>query len=264
MAKGGNGSSRRMTAVVEGYEVLQALHRELDGAQRDVEAATGGRPICVSGCGKCCETTVPSAMGIEVNYVISHLPTLPKEVKQRALGWMAHQHKGLKLHEKIKGRPYRQDEQAALAEDQRTLEASGCPFLAPDKSCMIHEVRPLVCRGYGVTLSADAFCPRPLHPSETAERRMGIAPNGPRGKRIQGLKRLLQDHLRKQAPDLGIRSWLPGLVARELDKEGLLALQQEGQIADIKLASSNRAPRLWRDQPEEDTIPLMEVAAGGP
>lgn len=264
MADGGNGSSRRMTAVVEGYEVLEALHRELDGAQRDVEQATGGRPICVTGCGKCCETTVPSAMGIEVNYVISHLPMLPKEVKQRALGWMAHQHKGLKLHEKIKGRPYRQDEQAELADDQRTLEASGCPFLADDKSCMIHEVRPLVCRGYGVTLAADAYCPRPLHPSETDERRMGVAPKGPRGTRIQQLKALLIRHLRKEAPDLTARSWLPGLMARELDKPGLLALQQAGQIADIKLAMSDQAPRLWRDQGDEDTIPLMEVPAGRP
>lgn len=262
MATSGNGSARRTTVVLEGYKVLEALHRELDGAQRDVEAATGGRPICVSNCGKCCERVVPGAMGIEVNYILSHLLTLPKEVRQRAIGWMAHQHKGLKLHEKIKGRPYRQEEQAELAEDQRTLEASGCPFLAPDKSCMIHEVRPLVCRGYGVTLSADAYCPRPLHPTETTERRMGVAASGPRGTRIQALKGLLIKHLQKEAPDLLTRSWLPGLMARELDRAELLALQKEGKVADIKLAMSTRAPRLWRDQPEEDTIPLMEVAHG--
>lgn len=262
MTKSETGSNRRMTAVVEGYQVLEALHQELDAAQRDVEAATGGRPICVANCGKCCENTVPGAMGIEVNYLLSHLAVLPKskEIRDRALGWMAQPHPGLKLHEKIKGRPYRQEEQAELAEDQHTLQKGGCPFLAADKTCMVHAVRPLVCRGYGVTLSADSFCPRPLDPTETPERRKAIAPNGPRGTRIQGLKTLLTKHLQKNAPDLLARSWLPGLIARELDKEGLLALQKEGKIADIKLAMSTQAPRLWRDQPEEDTIPLMEVA----
>ena len=254
----------RSVAMVEGFQLLEALHHELDAGQRELEQATGGRPICVSQCGKCCERTVPVATGIEVKYLLSQLPRFgAKNVKERALGWLVQNHEGLGLHNKIRGRPYRSEERAQLADDQRILSKAGCPFLAEDKSCTVHEARPLSCRSYGVTLAADAYCPRPLHPSETTERRMGVAPAGPRGKRIQAAKGRLLQHLKRSPPDLGASSWLPGLIARDLARQEVLSLQSEDRIADIKLAMTARAPRLWRDEEEKtiDTIPLQEVSA---
>lgn len=247
---------------MEAYRLLETLHRELDEGQREVEAAAGGRPICVANCGKCCEQNVPVAMGIEASYLLSSVGQINlKAVRERALGWMTQRHPGVKLYEKIRGRAYQQEERAELAEDQRSVRQGGCPFLAADKSCTVHAVRPLICRSYGVTLAADAFCPRPLHPTETAETRLGIAPGTPRGKRIQALKARLARHLKANAPDLLPTSWLPGLVARDMDKEELLALQREGGVADIKLAMRSDPPRLWRDEgaPAIETIPLTEV-----
>jgi len=257
----GNGDgTRRVGVLLEAYRLLEGLHRELDAGQRELEIATGGRPLCVTNCGDCCVRSVPVAIAIEATYVLSHQPYLPmRDIRQRALGWMGEHHPNLKLYEKIRGRPYRQEERAQLADDQATLEKTGCPFLARDKTCILHSLRPLVCRGYGVTWAADSYCPRPLHSTETSERRMGLGPSGPRGKRIQKLKGHLLAHLRTNAPDLLSCSWFPGLLAKEMGKEEVLALQREGKVADIKLAMGYRAPRLWRDEAAEEIAPL-EVA----
>ena len=238
---------------MQAFGLLEALHRELYLAERELEFATGGRQLSVTNCGKCCQENVPMAMEIEVMYLLSHLQPLPKEVRERAIRWVGENHNGLQLYDGIRGRVYHDEERAQLDEDAQVLAKTVCPFLTTDKQCMVRSHKPLVCRAYGVTLAPD--------PPETAETRMGISAGGPRGKRIQRLKAQLIDHLRRHAPDLLATSWFPGLLARALDKDSLLALQREGKVADIKLAMINHTPSLWRDESEQDTLPLTEVAA---
>lgn len=255
-----DGGGQIMT-LLEGYSLLERLYRALEEGERELEQARGGRPICVSACGLCCQRIVPMAMVIEVKYILSHLHMLPgPEIKARALGWMAERHPGLILWEKVRGRPYRDEERRLLVDDQHTLERTACPFLTADKLCLLYRVRPLVCRAYGVTLPQDPWCPRPLHITETAERRMGVGPSGPLGKAIIKLKGALVGRLRQAgATNLLVSSWLPGLLARDLAREELISLQSEGKVADIKLALASVIPRLWTEEQDTPVIPVHEV-----
>lgn len=253
--------------LITGFTLLEELHRELDGARADVEQAVGGRPLCVQNCGKCCETNVPQATAIEAKYLFSQASLMPRsrDIRRRALGWIAEQHPNLRLHNKVVGRRYTAEEQRELYDDNKKIEHTGCPFLAPDKSCMVYEARPLVCRGYGATWAADPWCPRPLAPTETPERRMGIRPGGPRGQQLQRIRKALMVFLSQRAPEMLASSWFPTLVAREQDRDEVIALHREGKVADIKLAMGMRQPPIWHDDPETapETIPLMEVATNG-
>ncbi|KKL90464.1 hypothetical protein LCGC14_1904420 [marine sediment metagenome] len=264
----GQHSEAKMQVLLGSFVLLDRLHSRLDRARRSVEIGTGGRPICITNCGVCCQRTVPAATQLEAEYVVSLLPLLHgTEVRARALGWMVERHPGLQFWDKVHGRAYQAEEQRLLADDQQALERTRCPFLTVGQECMIYSARPLVCRAYGVTMAQDPECPRPLAPSETTRRRVGLGASGPLAKELLKIKGALVGQVKAQrAQSLLLTSWLPGLVALAVARDELIALRAEGLVADVKLALTTSTPRLWADEPQDTApasagvIPVRELA----
>jgi len=145
-------------------ELLPALRRSTDTivgiAQERVESA-GEQVSCRKGCDACCRQMVPLAPA-EVFALAAYLDGLAPAKAAAVLERFdqaveALEEKG--LAEALRNR------QGLSAAEMQALDRAyfaaqiACPFLE-DRACSIHEVRPLVCREYGVTSAAE-FCVQP-------------------------------------------------------------------------------------------------------
>ncbi|MDP2663506.1 MAG: hypothetical protein Q8R28_22555, partial [Dehalococcoidia bacterium] len=101
-----------------------------------------GVPICMAGCGKCCEVTTVLALDVESAFAMSWLAGQGAQIREGILslckGWLIDKDPGLTLY----GGKIR-DAQRLHAEVQYLLFKRPCPFLTQDKRCAIHDARPL-------------------------------------------------------------------------------------------------------------------------
>jgi Fe-S-cluster containining protein len=139
-------------------ELLPALRRLTDTivgiAQQRVESA-GEQVSCRKGCDACCRQMVPLALAAFLDGLAPAKAAAVLERFDQAVE--ALEEKG--LVEALRNR------QGLSAAEMQALDRAyfaaqiACPFLE-DRACSIHEVRPLVCREYGVTSAAE-FCVQP-------------------------------------------------------------------------------------------------------
>lgn len=153
---------------------LHKAYRLVAKGQKRLEQEFG-TPICVPNCGICCETTCPSASGLEGKYAAEWLskqkPEFYEEVIKRCEAWLVKDEEYIKLFGGIGTTRL-----TAEGIDRINLEAAflvmktSCPFLTEDKRCLIHLARPLVCRLYGITRIPGPACQRPYGKKENKER----------------------------------------------------------------------------------------------
>jgi Fe-S-cluster containining protein len=189
--------------VMGGYIRLEQVYLAQDEARAELEVATG-KPICVSGCGRCCEGMTPISTRLEALYTLSHMSLLPSytDLKARAERWMTDGPKNLRPEQ---------------------LTKAPCPFLGDDKDCTIYEFRPLACRKYGVTGNADPFFTRHLHYTESDTNRMYISRDTPLGSKIRHLVNNVTTWIRERNPVMAQVGFFPALIAQELVAKDKLA-----------------------------------------
>lgn len=172
-------------STLQALRSIEVTYRAFDTAEK-VLTETIGVPICMSGCGKCCDVTTPLGWEFEARFLISYLMGSESENLSKILsicdGWLL-ERDGLSTfgwkNELSK------DQQAKLSpEIDKVLLASPCPFLTVDKLCMVHKARFLICRAYGVTRMTSRICNRPLSPIEDQDTKAHIGPFGPVGNRV--------------------------------------------------------------------------------
>jgi len=119
---------------------LQDLCRRADAEFERGRKVHGSRILCAAGCSSCCsqffQITEPEAARISL-----HLATLPATEQQR-------------LRERA--REYLPQREALMPAEQwgatRTDGDLPCPALTDDGACSIYEVRPVMCRKFGVPI----------------------------------------------------------------------------------------------------------------
>lgn len=226
----------RTSALLQSYRLLEAMHKALEQGQAELERNIGW-PVCIEGCGKCCQHHTPVALNVETAYIMSTLAILPgmrDKLLQKSFDWLTHEHAGVSLYNKVRGIPKDQDIIKQLEHERAVITTTQCPFL-DGTECLIHGARPITCRAYGVTLMPDEWCPRHLHYTETSTRRMIVGYDTKLGGQLASLMQKLAN-----TSPIG---FLPTMIARELDLSKLQALVPS--IADAKLGVGRGIPRLF-------------------
>jgi len=248
--------------MVQSFIKLEQVHRRLDDAAATVEQATG-RPICIEHCGKCCETHVPFAMDIEAHYLLGTMVGSPKwqDIKTRAFQWLIQKEPATLSFSRAQGRNLTDEEKTHIAWELEAVQSRPCPFLADDKSCLVHEARPLVCRAYGATAVADAWCPRPLAPNETPERRRIVTRLGNLGQAIKGAYQDLVNWTGQTSSDLLGVSFFPSLIARQTSREELRQQVNQDMVPNVKAVHLRREHDLFLHQDPDGDDPRGLVIA---
>lgn len=233
----------RATAIIQSSLALDEIHQALDDGAHELETYNG-HSLCVPNCGLCCTRMTPMVMGVEVANIVSYLGGEDKfrEKVERSLNWVSEDHSHLPG--------------VSLAEDVGILASGRCPFLDPNLECSIYEVRPLTCRGYGVTLPADEWCPRPLHFSESSRTRNIIGADTVLGRTINAMIFSLKFIVSKAAPDLTTFGFLPTMIAKAMARDEFTSLLEGGKINKVKLTEFNSSPGLFVDP---DRINVIQV-----
>lgn len=197
-------TEKESSDVMVGFLKLEQVYSAMDLARAELERSTGA-PICVEGCGKCCESMTPTASRLEAAYALANMSFLPSymDIKARALRWMTDE------------RP---------SQDYQALKSNPCSFLSDDKLCTIYEMRPLACRSYGVTTFAQADCPRPLHYTESDTNRMYIDESGPMGRAIKAKVQDMIRWIKDRNPIMSQVGFFPALIAQEMTPKAELAI----------------------------------------
>jgi len=219
------------------YRGLRQVWDLLAEAQREVERQNGGHPICIERCGLCCTRSLPMVSKLEVSYMAGQLPSnVVAEVRQRARAWLVTPNARLRATGTPQNTMLSEDQVRALQADNAVLQEGPCPFLGERMECIIHDVRPLVCRAYGATLPADPWCPRPLIGIETANARHSVPMDTALGTKIAGVLRgtwrAVRFYGREDLAEIGP---LPTLMAEALMGNEVRALRDAGQIQDAKM-----------------------------
>ncbi|MBN1441649.1 MAG: YkgJ family cysteine cluster protein [Planctomycetes bacterium] len=164
----------RIADVLPVFQVLDNITVDV-GA--DAACDRGKTISCREGCGACCRQPVPVSWS-ETRYLVELIESMEEprreHVKRRFCDALA------ALEERGLGRRLRSADEIAETEAKRAFGLEyfrcgiPCPFLE-EESCSIHIHRPLACREYLVTSSAEAcrdpgpgkieFVPLPVHMS---------------------------------------------------------------------------------------------------
>lgn len=251
-------SADRVSLLLDAYQRLEALHMAFEGAALMLERARAA-PLCVEGCGKCCESNVPYVWGIEAEYILSCTPGIMSggRLVQAAEDWLLARDPRLTLFGPPKGLSARSpDYSRRLLVEWAQVFQGGCPLLTMDKRCSVRPSRPLVCRAYGVSHIPDPFCPRPLTLGEHAARQMYFEePATLRDLLIQTISGIPDPELRLSWP-------LPTAIARWARPEQFMMLEQGGRVPTARLLRMRRSPSvIWQTQRDSMVEALLNEAA---
>lgn len=154
----------------------------------------------------CDGTSTPEALIVEAKYALTDITLNRKDILRRSLDWLA-KPVPVQMHERIMGRVYTTEEKSRLASERVVAQRLPCPYLATNGRCLLGMTRPLSCR-----VSRDQYA------DYAGNLALKLKPFG-----------------------CDIRwGFLPALLAIELDKQAVIALIQEGKVADAKIALVNR------------------------
>lgn len=216
------------------YKAYDAVSDELS---RQLEV-----PLCIPNCGKCCG--VVFAHRIEAIFAVS------SSLGQGAIDSLIDHSEGWLLEKHSQAPTY---EGAILGEVSQKLKQEflslcklPCPFLLPDKTCLIYRGRPLVCRAYGVTHMTSPtpdFCPRPLGKGETITNRAWVD--------TPELKTMIKEFIEGLPdPDWRVVGLLPAAIFKQVSPEKYRAYIEDNKIATAKLIGlpSQYLGLLWQEQ----------------
>lgn len=236
------------------YQGLKRVYDLLDKARAELESVRGA-PVCVEGCGLCCERRTPAASLLEASYLVSHPASngSPGAMQHRAFAWLEAEDSRLTMCGLPRGIRLGGEDRARLGADVAVLTRSRCPFLLSEKTCAVYQHRPLACRAYSVTPAPDHWCRRPIAAMETNEIRAVIGRDTSLGISVQGATTALW----RAAEGFGMAQYnkvgmLPALAAELLDSARYGRLLHSGVVADAKLALGIRLPDLF-------ALPVREV-----
>lgn len=217
-------SKQASSDMMIGFMKLEVLYDAQEVARQELETATG-KPICVSGCGKCCEGMTPVVSRLEAMYALANMSLLPsyQNLKTRAERWMTDGTSELVTGNQ-NGRFIEGDKTDPLAMQYESLKSAPCPFLSDDKYCTVYDSRPLSCRTYGVTSLAQEICPRPLHYTESGTNRMYIGKDTMLGALIKRRTEDVIHWIKNVNPVMSQVGFFPALIAQELTGKNKLAL----------------------------------------
>ena len=217
--------------MIQAFLDLRALQKTYDAAERLLEESIGS-PVCISGCGKCCQTNVPLCRIIEGINMVSAVGTLGHKSLKRAIqaaeGWLLEHHAGVSLYGGLS--PLAKQYSGQILDEFSILQHSQCPFLEANSRCLIYEFRPLICRAYGVFLNGMLICPRPPGRGETLTQRATIDP-----RQVKPLLKEFHKRCRKKEPAWITSGFAPTLLFRAARPTLFREYVTEGRIASAKL-----------------------------
>jgi Fe-S-cluster containining protein len=229
------------------YQALKMVHAGYELASSQLSQVLGV-PLCVPGCGLCCQVNVVYAYGVEAAFAVSNLATDKKlgEVINRAKDWLLENDKDAPTHVPVVGgEPIVLTK--GLSGEIDLLAGKGCPFLNSEKNCVIHTYRPLVCRAFGVTRIAHKDCRRPIGKAEVYGK---VAYFGGLGS--TAIKDVLEEILREVPTSIGAQSgFFPTLLFAIAQPAEYRKLALSGKVSTAKLLLfDNFHGLLWQDQLE--------------
>jgi len=224
--------------MLQQFMELRQIHRLFDDSEAHL-AKRLGVPICMPNCGKCCQENCVTIYSIEASLIISYLMG---DGKLTVIGWcrdwLLEHHTAAPTYNGIPVGVVSKE----LKHEWDLLVKSGCPMLGENKQCFIHMMRPLICRSYGVTMTAGVGCPRPLGRGES------VASKGYIGGKASAL---LEDELNKyfgkmraEHPDFAKMGFLPTMIFRQAREKEFRELIAENKIASAKLIGTDATTQI--------------------
>jgi Fe-S-cluster containining protein len=211
--------------LINRFAKLEVLHGFFDQAEKEV-TDTIGVPICMANCGKCCEHNVVMAWGIEVESIASYLiadDPLLKKVMDRCEGWLTEAVGPVYTVNQLKADIHR------LIGKTHQLITGRCPLL-DGTQCLIHPVRPVTCRAFGVT-TYPRGCNRPPGYGETEDRK--AINGGMAGPIVEAVNQFLVE-CSDNNYDVSV-GLLPTMLMSRLRSRKFTGLVDSGKIDPIKL-----------------------------
>ena len=225
-------------------ETLEEIHGLFDKAAKSLEREIGV-PICVPDCGKCCEVNTVYVRPAEVHLVaiwLQRRPQLRDLITKKLEAWLLSKDEGLTVYRGMgTGAMNAEQLDQVRIEGAYVQRLTPCPFLDENKKCLIHDVRPLVCRAFGVTRVTSQDCPRPLGKYEKNDYRAWI-----HDETVDRIK-VLVDRLRDKLGDDETIFLGTGLYY-ELNPHRFLSLVYHNTIPSAKLLRFGGASLLWEEQ----------------
>ncbi len=230
------------------WGALDRLYLGFAEAARRVEAATG-QPICVPGCGLCCQHNTVHVYGVEAEYSASFLLGQPDRLKaalDACREWLT------KPGDYTYGRGISMglwDDLVKRGELMRAL-TEDCPFqVEATRECLIHSSRPAVCRAYGVTRLPGRDCPRPVGMNETADSRCWWDAHH-RSLPLYDMMGQIVASIKE--PRYSRQGFLPMMLFERFRAKELAGLLDDGKVPLVKVAVGQGAgySLLWQDEME--------------
>lgn len=236
-----------------GFNTLSEIHKLFAIAQRRLEKDIGCS-ICIPNCGKCCEVNCISIKGVESAYISEWLrkqkPEFRENVLDRCGKWLLDFEVGEKTIGVRKGlgtsgmNPEVLDQ--VMAEIGLIGNKSPCPLFDEEtKKCLIHPVRPLQCRAFGVTriVSTDV-CPRPYGKGESEETRKYIQDDT-----VFKIKEKI-GQLKVEMSDVYISTsmYIATILYAEFRSQKFIEHVYHGDFPSAKLAQLSSQTLLWQPQ----------------
>jgi len=259
-----------------GAEKLVAeIHALYDKAERKLKKQLGV-PICVPGCGKCCEVNNITVRGVEIEYIALWLRKQKQEFQDKVLDiceqWLlSTEFEATRTDARGKSRTlsiFRGMGTMGMSMeeiDQLRMEASflvintKCVLLDEDKRCLIHPARPIVCRAFGVTrVVGREICPRPISKLESENSRGYVNDDMivPKIKaKIEELKKYTEGH----HDYISFGTFIPTLLYAMLRPQRFYDLAYKNLIPSVKFSQMNSIGNLWQRQLENQLETEQEI-----
>lgn len=147
------------SGTVPAFAVLPALRVLVDAIMRRIEnksAARGEAITCRAGCGACCRQNIPVS-DMEARALVALIERMPEDRQVRVRARFAEAEARLRdagIWERLRGGVGPKNSAHQTLVTGYFPLGIPCPFLE-DESCSIYADRPLVCREYLVTSSAE-------------------------------------------------------------------------------------------------------------
>ena len=229
--------------MIESLVGLERIHNAFDAVADELKGRLGV-PLCIPGCGKCCETVL--AHRIEAIFAISS--SIGEGKIERVLdlteSWLLDRHKEAPTYEG----PQFGELKPRIVQEFWALTGVPCPFLTSDKSCYIYRGRPMVCYAYGVTHMPGPtpdYCPRRLGKGEVGGLRAYAD--------VPGLKMMVTEFISTLPdPDWRVVGFLPAIIFKQLKPDKYRAYIEDNKIASAKLVGlpMQFPGMLWQEEME--------------
>jgi len=224
--------------MIQQFLGLREVHNYIADAEVHLVKKLGV-PLCIPNCGMCCEHDCITIYSIEASLVLSYAMGDGKlKIIEMCREWLLEPHRGVETYT---GVPYGVVS-GQLKHEWSLLSQSKCPMLTQDKQCFIHDMRPIVCRMYGVTRCAGPNCPRPVGKGESFNSRGYMG-----GDAADFLEDELNKYfgkMRVEHPDYTKIGFLPTMIFRQAREKEFRELIAERKIASAKLVGTDTTTQI--------------------